>query len=329
MQRFKRILCVIDPRQRADTVLERAVSLAQNNQADLSVVTVIPQLTAGIGMPDGGPISADLQKLQVAEAVLFMQQVCTPFRSRLAFTEKVLTGTVFLEIIREVLRNDNDLIIKAPENPVWLERLFGSDDMHLLRKCPCPVWLVKDTTAPTYKGILAAVDVDVYHPASERGLQRQLNIDILTLAFSLSLSEFAELHVAHAWEAVAENAMLGSFLSRSNAEVQEYVEKVRQQHELGFNELMGGVIGLEGKDAVQFLKPIRHLVKGNPRQEIPRLVHKLQVDLVIMGTLGRSGVPGFFIGNTAEAILEQLDCSVLAIKPKGFVTPVTLEDHPD
>jgi len=329
MQRFKRILCVIDPGQRADTVLERAVALAQNNQADLSVVTVVPQMTAGIGMPDGGPISADLQKLQIGEALLFMQQVCTPFRSRLAFTEKVLTGTVFLEIIREVLRNDNDLIIKAPENPAWLERLFGSDDMHLLRKCPCPVWLVKDAASPTYKGILAAVDVDVYHPASERDHQRQLNIDVLTLAFSLALSDFAELHVAHAWEAVAENAMLGSFMSRSNAEVMEYVEKVRQQHELGLDDLMGGVVGLEGKDAVQFLKPTRHLVKGNPRQEIPRLVHKLQVDLVIMGTLGRSGVPGFFIGNTAEAILEQLDCSVLAIKPQGFVTPVTLEDHPD
>ena len=45
-----------------------------------------------------------------------------------------------------------------------------------------------------------------------------------------------------------------------------------------------------------------------------------------MGTVARTGIPGLIMGNTAEAILEQLDCSVLAIKPPGFVTPVSLQD---
>ena len=44
---------------------------------------------------------------------------------------------------------------------------------------------------------------------------------------------------------------------------------------------------------------------------------------MILGTLGRTGVPGLFIGNTAEAVLHQVDCSVLALKPPGFVSPVT------
>jgi hypothetical protein len=33
------------------------------------------------------------------------------------------------------------------------------------------------------------------------------------------------------------------------------------------------------------------------------------------------------MGNTAESILNQLDCSVLAVKPQGFVTPVILEEQ--
>jgi nucleotide-binding universal stress UspA family protein len=45
-----------------------------------------------------------------------------------------------------------------------------------------------------------------------------------------------------------------------------------------------------------------------------------------MGTVARSGIPGLIMGNTAEAILTELECSVLAIKPPGFVTPVTLLD---
>ena len=48
-----------------------------------------------------------------------------------------------------------------------------------------------------------------------------------------------------------------------------------------------------------------------------------------MGTLARTGVAGLFIGNTAETILEQLTCSVLAIKPPGFVSPVTFDAQPD
>jgi universal stress protein E len=44
----------------------------------------------------------------------------------------------------------------------------------------------------------------------------------------------------------------------------------------------------------------------------------------VMGTLGRAGIGGILIGNTAETILNRIDCSVMAIKPRGFVTPVTL-----
>ena len=56
------------------------------------------------------------------------------------------------------------------------------------------------------------------------------------------------------------------------------------------------------------------------------MLKRLDPDLVVMGTVARTGVPGFIMGNTAEMILNQIDCSVLAIKPSGFVTPVTLEE---
>jgi nucleotide-binding universal stress UspA family protein len=44
-----------------------------------------------------------------------------------------------------------------------------------------------------------------------------------------------------------------------------------------------------------------------------------------MGTVARTGINGLLMGNTAEMILTQIDCSVLAVKPQGFVSPVTLE----
>ncbi len=55
---------------------------------------------------------------------------------------------------------------------------------------------------------------------------------------------------------------------------------------------------------------------------IPELADELDADLVVMGTVGRTGIAGLLIGNTAETILERIGCSVLAIKPSGFRSPI-------
>jgi len=67
-------------------------------------------------------------------------------------------------------------------------------------------------------------------------------------------------------------------------------------------------------------------LNGSPKTSVSEFALKINAELVVMGTVARTGLPGFFIGNTAESILGKLDCSVLAVKPAGFKTPVTLED---
>jgi len=49
-----------------------------------------------------------------------------------------------------------------------------------------------------------------------------------------------------------------------------------------------------------------------------------RIEVIVMGTVCQSGVEGFLINNTAEKVLHQVDCSVLTVKPDGFVTPVKL-----
>jgi len=82
-----------------------------------------------------------------------------------------------------------------------------------------------------------------------------------------------------------------------------------------------------GQNALDYLKPQLHLQKSSPRREISALAIKIKADLVVMGTVARTGISGFFMGNTAETIINQLDCSILAIKPQGLETPVTLTDY--
>lgn len=53
---------------------------------------------------------------------------------------QVLTGTLFVEIIRYVQSQGHDLVVKTASGRTdALAELFGSTDLHLLRRCPCPV----------------------------------------------------------------------------------------------------------------------------------------------------------------------------------------------
>lgn len=326
MKRFKNILCIVNTDMQDTLAVEHAVKLAEMNQASLTVVEVIDEVPPNTTLFERTMSSIDLEAEIIAEHQNRLQALVSPYCNNIDIKTKVLTGILFLKVIYEVLRNEHDLVFKMAESGILLNRVFGSDDMHLLRKCPCPVWLVKPGSPKTYQKIMAAVDVNDDYPSEELHIRHLLNHQILEMASSLALSECADLLIVHVWQAIYEGMMRGAFISRPEEEVISYVEEVRQQHVQNMNVLMSETIDKLDQDALEYIKPKKHLLKGDPRKIIPEFAKETKADLVVMGTVARTGLSGFFMGNTAETILNQLDCSVLAIKPPGFVTPVSLED---
>ncbi|SEN67311.1 universal stress protein [Nitrosomonas marina] len=321
MKLFNNLLYVFEQSIAQDTAIARAVSLAQNNQARLTIIDVIPEQTAKIGIPPGGPASADLTAAMIAQRRQMLKSLIAPYTKHLDFGIEILVGIKFLEVIRAVLRNDYDLVIKLAENPDWVERLFGSDDMHLLRKCPCPIWLMKPKEKPNYERIVAAVDFDPYEIESD---EQALNQLILGMASSLALSDFAQLHLVHVWDA-PEAGFVSLWADNPKAAEMSMVEATHAQHKAGMDTLIRMISEQISAEAYKYLTPRVHLLMGSAQKAIPALVKELKADLVVMGTVARTGIPGFIIGNTAEAILDQLQCSVLAVKPPGFVSPVPRE----
>jgi len=324
LKQFKNILCVIDKQVAEQHSLSRAVALAEENQARVTVIMVIEPVRAAIGVSQELLSPHALQEMLIDAQTKYLDTLIEPYKAHMEITARVLSGTPFLEIIREVLRNAHDLVIKCPEAPDWLNRFFSGDDKHLLRKCPCPVWMVKPQSRENYRSILAAVDVDDSYPPGELKTREALNRMVMELAGSLAISEFAQLHVVHAWVAVAESALHYSvFMQQPENAVNTYVEQVRGHHAKLLERLMTEMGARLGKDAIEYIKPQLHMPKGLARKEIPELARQLDVDCIVMGTVARTGIRGVIIGNTAETILEQINCSVIAIKPPDFVTPVT------
>jgi universal stress protein E len=59
-----------------------------------------------------------------------------------------------------------------------------------------------------------------------------------------------------------------------------------------------------------------HVRMGDPRKVIPPFATDKRVDLLVIGTVARSGIAGRVIGNTAEVLLAKLPCSMLVIRPE-------------
>ena len=62
--------------------------------------------------------------------------------------------------------------------------------------------------------------------------------------------------------------------------------------------------------------------EGLPEDVIPCIAKSKQSELVVIGTVGRTGLSAALIGNTAEHVIDSLDCDVLALKPDGYKSPL-------
>ena len=324
MHRFRNILVAVDGDHSPHGVFARAARLAKQNGASIKLISVVedlPWYTRQVL-----PTADELQMLIVRDKAEALGRLAEQSgQDGLAVSTDVLQGRRHIEMIREVLRGGHDLLMKEAEPNENV--LFGSTDMHLLRTCPCPVWLVKPGHGDRpFSRILAPVDpapppdeADLLHLKTEPAPKDEaLDAKILELAGALADEGGAELHVVHAWSAPGERLVRGD-LMLAQEQVERYVEDSRAEARKALDLLLARLPDQPGRRFV-------HLLKGDPADVIADLAKTGRMDLIVMGTVARTGIPGLLIGNTAEAILQRVDCSVLAVKPDGFVSPVGLDE---
>lgn len=184
---------------------------------------------------------------------------------------------------------------------------FDSTAQHFFRKCPAPVWSVLAGSRAFPRRVLAAIDPGV-RGSDERLLAR----GILDLARQIAAGSPLELHVAYAWR------LMGEEVIRSRLGARSAEEHLARQQEVAYQEVEDLIVEAEAKALVT----ATHLPKGDAAWAIAMLAERLDADLVVLGTAGRTGLSGFLIGSTAEEILARLQRSAAVVKPPGFVSPV-------
>lgn len=318
----RRILAVL-AEDTGPAAIETAVALADHHGAKVEILTCVqpPHDLKILARLAGRPPDELLEDLcdRRREEISGLLSETGLGRS---FDIHLRTGKPFVEVIRFVLATGVDFVVKTAEPLGSVRRfLFGSTDQHLLRKCPCPVWLVAPDTDPLPRTVLAAVDLDGEN-AAEPDTLASLNRRVVSTALHVAGPAKAEVFVLHSWDAIGEG-LVWAFSTTGQAETaaERYTREVREKRRRAMD-LMLNEIAAEGlNDGADRMVP--RLVKGPPERVIAEQCRMLRADVLVMGTVARTGLEGVIIGNTAENIINSVECPVLAVKPDGFVSPIS------
>ena len=317
MKRVKRILVGVDLAQGDVLVsddfspptkdaIARAMWLAKGYGSQLTFFHVLPPFATQLDAKTQMLLEEFHGKRTVADHAteVVAKLAETASEEGLAADSLVAYGKSWLEIIHQVLRESHDLVIIGSRNLSAVQHmLLGSTGSKLLRKCPCPVWVTHPQPDRTNDSILVAHDL---RPVGDLAMD---------LGCSMAKLHNAQLYVVHASEYPEFDFMSPAGISAERK--QSYRDEAEQHIQ---SQLDQAELPLPAKV---------HFAAESPDVAIMNCVEQHSIDLLVMGTVGRTGISGLITGNTAERLFHRIPCSLLAVKPPEFKSPVTLDGTHD
>jgi nucleotide-binding universal stress UspA family protein len=301
---FKNILVDVDADAEWHPALEQAIDLARYSGARLRIVDVVRD--------DDRKDSLSAAKAQWMASLRKRLEEFGSSATGLEVTHELLVGRRRgFRLIEEVLRRGHDLLVRSHVRDLTAadSKGYGAVDMQLFRKCPCPVWAVGPGAEQRPARIAVAVNAN-----PDDAEEQELNVKIVEVTLQMARLEANRVYVVQAWMPYGEQVLRGR---SSREELTAYIEDTRRASAAAFEEFTS-------QFGARLAGATFTLEKGFPQDVLPAYVADRGIDLVVMGTVARVGVPGLLMGNTAEQMLRKLWCSILAVKPDGFESPVRL-----
>ncbi|MEZ6035434.1 MAG: universal stress protein [Planctomycetaceae bacterium] len=279
--------------------LKQAVWLARKTGASLVLTHVIPDFSRSAYW---GPQERQANQRELHErSETEMRRMIVDLNAMdLDVKFATIVGEPFVGITHAVQNNGYDLVLAGTRGSEKLEQFFvGSTAKRLIRKCPAAVWIVKAEHLVPPKVVLAPTDFsDVSLKAVREGLR-------------IAEQSSAEFHLLHVVDSKDVPEDILARIPEGSSLRQEISEEATRRLDAFLDSL-----------DVDRTKIHSHLSWGTPWQEIRRISKHQAADLIVIGTVGRSGIKGLLLGNTAEKVLDTCDCSILTIKPDDFVSPI-------
>lgn len=280
---MKNLLLATDLSARSDRAFERAVALARQLSAKLTIVHVIDEeLPTSIA-----DAQADAARQTIQDQLDKISGDSAP-----SFAVEVVFGRAYSDILEISEKLDAELIVLGIHRDGKVKEMYrGTTAERVIRAGNCPILVVKDLMTAPYRKIMIGVDFSVY---SRRAIE-----------FAVNFVAEGEFHLVHAYDVPFRGFLSGESIR----------QEMSKQHQVQFqemidNEMAAFLAGL-GEKAPKFQ---RVLQEGMVREVIHQQIRRLNPDLLVIGTHGRTGVAHAFLGSVAEDLLADPPCDVLAVK---------------
>lgn len=295
--------------RRSNALLRKAAALARQRKCGLDLVHVI-------ALPYAPAVSRRANLRQAAQEIVadckkrLLKLAASPQLRGVQTRATVTWDYPAAEgLIRLVLKHRPQLVVVESVRHSRLARPFLSNtDWDLIRNCPCPVWLSKTTRTTRAGSVVAAVD-PLHAHAKPASLDRAILEQSLQIA-----GQPKRVLMCHAYNFPRQPPVI-------DGSIEAYwvlSDRERAQYETMLRDELRRLA-----ERTRIPETNRIVAAGDPVLVLPRIARKYRASLVVMGAVSRSAVRRIFIGHTAERLVDQLECDVLVVKPRGFKTPVT------
>ncbi len=313
MLQYSNLLVAIDTEHEEQAAFSRALDIATKSTAPVKITLFMAtydfsyDMTSMLSKDERGTMQEGVLKQKEA----WLDDIISAHKVDDIEIEKHLIwhNRPYESMIAQIYNGKHDLLIKATRKHAKLGSvIFTPTDWHLLRKCPCPVLLVKDHGWPENGKILTAVNV-----LSDNETHTSLNDKLIKEAQHMGNLLNAEVNLVNAYPPTPVNVTI----ELPEFDAATYTDAIRGHH----------LIAMKSLRQKHFIdEDNTFCYEGLPENIIPNVAKELDAELVILGTTGRVGLSAIFIGNTAEHTIDQLNCDVLAIKPDGYISPLAPQE---
>ena len=288
MDRIQKVLCAVDFFPASEAALFHATSLARNYGAELHVLHVIPPVSSVFSSDKH---TAELVKKADEDSQFRLEAMAKRAEaSGVKTTFEIRFGEIDQEIINGIDEQGADLIVAGTHGRRGFQHwLMGSVCERLLRRVSIPILTVanpkKRVSVGNIQKILLATDLS--DNSSE------------TAGWALSIADkygadIALLHVTDFVMGGVPNLYRDSLIQGINLEMKQLLPA----------------------DAVKDLHVAACVEFGIPFRVILDLAEKERMDLIVLGTHGKSALERTLLGSTAERVLRGAPCPTLAIPPR-------------
>ncbi|MCW5518257.1 universal stress protein [Aureitalea sp. L0-47] len=288
MKLLEKILVALDFSNSSENVLANAIEMAKIFDSTIIPIHILPDNISN------DKVRESLQETTVTK----LQEVEKQISDEGVSVKKslLMTGTPYKAITRAALDTGANLILMGSGETKKSDSFrLGTTAQRVIHRSEKPVFIIKEGVLLNVHHILCPVD---FSPTSKRALNN---------AITMARRFKSELTIL----AVCEPEGSNWFFSEKEQE-----REIEHQYSMHKKDLDSFLKDFNLRD----LNWTKEIPKGNPSEEILSSISRKMIDLLVIGTAGRTGINRMLMGSVTEKVVREVPCSFLTLKSQDVIS---------